>query len=178
MPEFAPASVWRDMIAVRITDDLRHVVVASPDYLARYSTPKTPQDLQEHNCLRVRFPNGVFLPWQFLVDDKVVEFEVTGTVITQHPEILIRSALDGVGVLYTEEENVAPLIASGRLVRVLREWMPPPTDGFFLYYPSRRQNPAPLEALVDFLRANLKAGGPWEKSAGGPLTPGAKPTAE
>jgi hypothetical protein len=44
--------------------------------------------------------------------------------------------------------------------------------------PVRRQNPAPLEALVDFLRANLKAGGPWEKSAGGSLTPGAKPTAE
>jgi hypothetical protein len=56
--------------------------------------------------------------------------------------------------------------------------MPPPTDGFFLYYPSRRQNPAPLQALVDFLRENLKAGGPWEKRAVGSLTPGAKPTAE
>ena len=170
--------VARDMIAVRITDDLRHVVVASPDYLSRCSAPETPHNLQAHNCLRLRFPNGVFLPWQFLVDNKVIEFEVTGTVITEHPEILIRSALDGIGLLYMEEDNLTPLIASGRLVPVLRDWMPPPTDGFFLYYPSRRQNPAPLEALVDFLRANLKAGGPWEKSAGGSLTPGAKPTAE
>ena len=112
------------------------------------------------------------------MDNKVIEFEVTGTVITEHPEILIRSALDGIGLLYMEEDNLTPLIASGRLVPVLRDSMPPPTDGFFLYYPSRRQNPAPLEALVDFLRANLKAGGPWEKSAGGSLTPGAKPTAE
>ena len=138
--------VARDMIAVRITDDLRHVVVASPDYLARCSGPETPHNLQAHNCLRMRFPNGVFLPWQFLVDNKVIEFEVTGTVITEHPEILIRSALDGIGLLYMEEDNLTPLIASGRLVPVLRDWMPPPTDGFFLYYPSRRQNPAPLEA--------------------------------
>ena len=157
--------VARDMIAVRITEDVRHVVVASPDYLARHPRPETPHDLHAHNCIRTRFPNGVFLPWQFVVDDKAVEFDVAGTVITYHPELWIRSALDGLGLAYTEEEFLTPLIAAGRLVPVLSEWMPPPSDGFFLYYSSRRQNPAPLQALVDFLRANLKAGGPWEKSA-------------
>jgi hypothetical protein len=91
------------------------------------------------------------------VDDKVVDFEMTGTVIREHPETPIRPALDGVGLL----------IAAGRLVPILREWMPLPTDGFLLYYPSHRQNTAPLQALVDSLRANLKAGSPWDKSAGG-----------
>jgi DNA-binding transcriptional LysR family regulator len=142
--------VARDMIAVRITDDLRLVVVASPNYLARHPRPQTPHDLREHNCLRVRFPNGAFLPWQFVVEDKVVEFEVTGTVVTENPEILIRSALDGVGLLYLEEDFLRPLIPAGRLVPVL----------------SRRQNPAPLQASVNFLRANPQGGRPLGQGHG------------
>jgi len=59
----------RDMIAVRVTDDLRVVVVASPDYLARHPRPAKPQDLHAHNCLRLRFPSGAFLPWRFAVGD-------------------------------------------------------------------------------------------------------------
>ena len=50
------------------------------------------------------------------------------------------------------------MIADGRLVPLLETWMPPPSDGFFLYYPSRRQNPAALQALIDLLRQNFKAG--------------------
>jgi DNA-binding transcriptional LysR family regulator len=56
--------VARDMIAVRVTDDLRFVVVASPDYLARHPRPAKPQDLHAHNCIRLRFPSGAFVPWR------------------------------------------------------------------------------------------------------------------
>jgi len=49
------------------------------------------------------------------------------------------------------------LIASGQLVPLLEAWMPPPSEGFFLYYPSKRQNSASLRVLIDFLRTNLKA---------------------
>jgi DNA-binding transcriptional LysR family regulator len=60
--------VSRDMIAVRISDPLRLVVAASPDYLARHQAPKTPKDLQAHNCIRLRFPGGAFLPWRFVIE--------------------------------------------------------------------------------------------------------------
>jgi DNA-binding transcriptional LysR family regulator len=151
------SSVARDMIAVRITKDRPYVVVASPDYLARHPRPQTPHDLQAHNCIRVRFPSGTFSPWFFIVEGKIVEFDVEGSVIANAPEILIRAALDGVGIFYGGEDYVAPMIAAGRLVTLLEAWMPPPSDGFFLYYPSRRQNPAALQALIEFLRADLKA---------------------
>jgi DNA-binding transcriptional LysR family regulator len=59
--------VARDMIAVRVTDDLRFVVVASPDYLARHPRPAKPQDLHAHNCIRLRFPSGAFAPWRFAI---------------------------------------------------------------------------------------------------------------
>jgi DNA-binding transcriptional LysR family regulator len=148
--------IARDMIAVRISDGIRHVVVASPDYLARHPQPQSPQDLLSHNCIRMRFPSRAFLPWQFTVEGEIGELEVNGSVIVNEPELLVRAALEGVGLLYMVEDYVRPMISAGRLIPVLEKWMPPPTDAFFLYYPSRRQNPAPLQALIDFLRTSLK----------------------
>ena len=88
--------VARDMIAVRITDDISSVVVASPDYLARHPVPTTPSDLEAHNCVRVRFPSGEFAPWQFARDGKIIEVDVDGAVIVNEPDLAIRAALDGV----------------------------------------------------------------------------------
>ena len=66
-------------------------------------------------------------------------------------------AVDGAGVIYVLQEFVAPMLATGQLVPMLEAWIPPPYEGFFLYYPSRRQSLASLRGLIDFLRANLKA---------------------
>jgi len=148
--------VARDMIAVRVTDDLRAVVVASPDYLARHPRPIKPQDLHAHNCIRLRFPSGAFWPWRFAIGGKVVEIEVYGSLIANEAGLLVQAALDGAGVLYVLEEFAAPMIATGQLVPLLEAWLPRPSEGFFLYYPSRRQNLASLRALIDFLRTNLK----------------------
>ena len=149
--------VARDMIAVRVTDDLRFVVVASPDYLARHPRPAKPQDLHAHNCIRLRFPSGAFAPWRFAIGGNVVEIEVEGSLIASEAGLLVQAALGGAGVLYVLEEFAAPMIATGQLVPLLETWIPPPSEGFFLYYPSKRQNPALLRALIDFLRTNLKA---------------------
>jgi DNA-binding transcriptional LysR family regulator len=148
--------VARDMIAVRVADELRHVVVASPEYLKRHPEPQKPEDLLSHNCIRMRFPSGAFLPWQFSIDGEIVEIEVGGSLILNDAEISVHAALDGAGVLFVWEGYVRPLIAAKRLTPVLEEWLPPPSDPLFLYYPSRRQNPASLQALIDFLRSNLK----------------------
>ena len=150
--------VARDMIAVRISDPLRLVVAASPEYLAQHQAPRTPKDLQAHNCMRLRFPGGAFLPWQFVVDGEVQEFEVEGSLIATDPNLLVRAAVDAVGVLYSLWDFAPPLIATGQLVPLLEKWMPPPSDGFFLYYSSKRQNLISLRVLIDFLRMNLKTG--------------------
>jgi DNA-binding transcriptional LysR family regulator len=67
------------------------------------------------------------------------------------------AGLGGAGVLYVLDKFAAPMIANGQLVPLLEAWMPPPYEGFFLYYPSRRRNLASLRALIDFLRTNLEA---------------------
>jgi DNA-binding transcriptional LysR family regulator len=148
--------VERDMIAVRIGEEIRGVVVAAPDYLARHPRPTIPRDLQTHNCIRFRFPSGGILPWQFEKKGKRVEVEVEGHLTVNDEELAIRAALDGVGVLYTALGYAAPDIKAGRLVPLLEDWRIG-SSAFFLYYPSRRQVPLPLQVFIEFLRKNLRA---------------------
>jgi DNA-binding transcriptional LysR family regulator len=105
----------------------------------------------------LRFPSGAFLPWRFAIEGKVVELEVEGSLIANEGGLLVQATLGGAGILYVLEEFAAPMIATGQLVPLLEAWMPPPYEGFFLYYPSRRQKLASLRALVDFLRTNHEA---------------------
>ena len=149
--------IARDMIAVRVTDDMRQVAVASPDYVARHGRPQAPADLHAHNCIRFRLPGSGVIPWQFLVDGKLAEFEVHGSVTVNEPDLLIRAAIEGIGVIYIIEEYVAPMIADGRLIPLLDDSVLPRMPGFFMFYPSRRQNPAALQALIEFLRTNLRS---------------------
>ena len=149
--------VARDMIAVRVTNDMHYHVVASPDYLARRGRPRTPSELHGHNCIRYRLPDGRFIPWIFVVDGKTAEFDVEGSIVVLNdPELVISAALAGIGVAYLYEEYVASHIADGRLVSLLDSSALPVTEGFFMFYPSRRQNPAALRVLIEFLRSELR----------------------
>jgi DNA-binding transcriptional LysR family regulator len=65
--------------------------------------------------------------------------------------LMIQAAMDGAGLAFRAEDRAAPHLASGALERVLEDWSPP-FPGFFLYYPSRRQQPAALTALIDTRR--------------------------
>jgi DNA-binding transcriptional LysR family regulator len=76
---------------------------------------------------------------------------VRGPVVLDDVDLMVRAALDGVGIAFTLEEQVAPLLAKRRLVRVLEDWCPP-FPGYFIYYPSRRHQPPGLSALIDALR--------------------------
>jgi DNA-binding transcriptional LysR family regulator len=148
--------VERDMIAVRIGDEIRGVVVAAPDYLARHPRPTTPRDIDMHSCIRARFPSGVIAPWQFKKKGKQVEVAVEGRLTVNDLDLATRAALDGVGVLFTALGYVDADIKAGRLVPLLEDWRTGSAE-FFLYYPSRRQVPLPLQAFIKFLQKNLRA---------------------
>lgn len=157
--------VERDMIAMCVIPDARFVVVASPEYLAAHPAPKTPRDLQHHNCVRNRLPNGAIFGWEFLRGNRGIQAAVDGNLIIDDVDLAIRAALDGVGLVYMLYEYAAPHIEDGRLIPVLESWSPR-LSGFFLYYPNRPQMTAPLRALVDFLKAESKRHG---------INPSAKP---
>jgi DNA-binding transcriptional LysR family regulator len=76
--------------------------------------------------------------------------------VVNEGDLLISTALEGIGVIYIMEEYVASMIAEGRLILLFGDSVLPRIPGFFLYYPSRRQNPAALQVLIEFMRANLR----------------------
>ena len=84
-----------------------------------------------------------------------MEVAVKGRLTVNDPELAIRAALDGVGVLYTALGYAAPGIKAGWLVPLLEDWRTS-SAAIYLYYPSRRQVPVPLQAFIEFLRDNLQ----------------------
>jgi DNA-binding transcriptional LysR family regulator len=89
--------------------------------------------------------------WEFDKGDESLAIAVQGSLLLDELDLVIHAALDGAGLAWVAEDRISDHLASGALLRVLEDWCPP-FPGFFLYYPSRRQQPAALAALVDTLR--------------------------
>jgi len=140
----------KDMAAVRVSPDLRPAIVGSPRYFEARAKPKVPRDLLHHHCINVRHGSGAIYRWEFDKGKQSLAIGVSGPLVVDDVELSIRAALDGVGLAFVDDDRIAGHLASGALVRVLEDWCPP-FPGFFLYYPSRRQLPPPLSALIETL---------------------------
>lgn len=150
-------SVQRDMIAVPIGGPITIAVVASPEYLRRFPAPRHPSELARHNCVRFRFDGtGSIHKWEFQVDDKLVEYEVQGNFTSNDTVFSLDAALEGIGIAYTFEQLAAPHIRSKRLKRVLTAFSPT-FPGFYLYYPSMRNQSTKLKALIQYARRRRSA---------------------
>jgi DNA-binding transcriptional LysR family regulator len=144
--------VQRDMVAVKVSGPQRAAIVAAPAYFDSHPKPRTPQDLTTHRCLGHRMSaRGSVYRWEFEKRGKPVTVSTSGPLVFTDPEFTLRAALDGLGLAYLFEDHVSGPLGRGELVRVLEDWCPP-FDGYFLYYPSRRQQPPALQALIETLR--------------------------
>jgi DNA-binding transcriptional LysR family regulator len=144
-------SVPQDMIAVPIGGDQRFAVVGSPGYFEGRRTPRVPQDLLAHRCIRARLPSGALYRWEFERHGEAMAIDVDGPLTLDESTLILEAVRAGVGLAYLTEWNVAADLAAGRLVRVLDDWCPS-FPGICLYYPGRRHLPAGLRALVDLIR--------------------------
>ena len=142
--------IQRDMIAVRVSKDLRLAVVGSPEYFKARKIPRTPRDLKDHACIGFRFSSGIYR-WEFEKGRKALTINPQGPVTFDDPDLVVQAVLNGVGIATTVEQPISEIIAKGHLVQVLRDWCPT-FPGYFLYYPSRRNQPAALAALINTLR--------------------------
>ena len=140
----------KDMIAVRLSPDMKMMAVASPDYLARHGTPKTPTDLHDHACINWRLQmDGRFYRWEFEKRGKRHEISVDGPVVTNHADIGVAAAVNGLGIAYHfEVDQVGELLKQGRLVQILSDWTIS-RPGIFLYYSNRQHRPALLGSFID-----------------------------
>ncbi|MCS8556885.1 LysR family transcriptional regulator [Pseudomonas aeruginosa] len=145
-------TIDKDMIAVPIGPPVRMAVVAAPAYFAAHPKPRNPRDLVDHNCINMRMQSGGGLyAWDFQRKDRHVNVRVDGQLIFNTSPNIVDAALAGLGIAWLPEEEFAPHIEEGRLLRVLENWCPP-FPGYYLYYPNRRQPSPAFSLVVDALR--------------------------
>lgn len=145
-------SLDRDMIAVRIGSDGRLVAVASPEYFSNHPIPTHPQELVEHSCINQRhMSSGSLYAWEFEKEGQEVRVRVNGPLIFNTTYPAVDAAILGYGIAYLPESLTVEHVASGTLVQVLDDWSPI-FQGYYLYYPSKRQMSPAFAVVVNALR--------------------------
>jgi DNA-binding transcriptional LysR family regulator len=128
--------------------DVRRLLCAAPDYLAKRGAPAVPQDLAAHDCLLLRFPGSQQFRWTLDFQGEAVTIPIAGPLDADDGDVLTQWALDGLGIVLKPLFEVAPLIAEGRLVEVLPEAPPLPVT-LGILYPSRRMLPPRTKSFID-----------------------------
>jgi DNA-binding transcriptional LysR family regulator len=144
-------TVPEDMIAQRLSADIRWLVVAAPAYLERFGVPAHPDDLQAHRCVRIRIGDERIYRWEFERGDEQLEIDVPGALIVDQGEVGLAAVKQGAGLMYVAEPMVRQLLEDGVLRAVLADWAPV-GPGFHIYYSGRRQVPAALRLFIDLVR--------------------------
>jgi DNA-binding transcriptional LysR family regulator len=144
--------VDKDMIAVQISDPIQFALAASPDYLRARGTPHAFGDLGQHECIRFRMPDNALAGLRFVIDDRIAAFDSSGQLTANEPNLAVRAAIDGAGLIQLPRPYLEPALAAGLLVEVMGEYAQPQVDAFHLFFPSRRQMRAPLRAFVSYMQ--------------------------
>jgi DNA-binding transcriptional LysR family regulator len=143
--------IAQDMVAVRVSPDIRHAIVGGSSYFTSHATPESPRELLSHRCINFRHRGESVYKWELDKGDESVAIAVSGSLILDDEDLVVQAAIDGAGLALVAEDRATPHLAQGELKRVMEDWTPP-FPGFFLYYPHRKQQPAALAAVIDTFR--------------------------
>jgi len=144
------------LVALPVVPDHRRIPCASPDYLARHGTPRTPTELAQHNTLRYMRQGRANNTWYFRQGAVLQEVEVKGDYLSDDGEIVRRWALAGHGIAYKANLDIARDLKAGRLVQLLPDWQGEPTP-FNLMCPHRLQVSERVKVLHRFLQVRCQA---------------------
>lgn len=144
-------TVPEDMVAQRLSTDIRWIVVGTPGYLDRFGRPAHPDNLLHHRCLRFRLGDDSLYRWEFEKDGEELSVAVPGTLTFDDSRIILAALLGGAGLMYGPEPLLFDMLEAGQIEEVMRDWSSP-GPGFHIYYSSRRQVPTGLRLLIDLIR--------------------------
>lgn len=131
------------------------VLVASPAYLARRGTPQTPDDLDDHDCLRFSFRRSID-GWPFRIGGKLVQRPVQGSFYGNSGEVVRQMAIAGGGIARHGHFHVASDIRAGRLVEVLADYNPGDGEDIHALYAAEDRTAARVRAFLDYLDGAMK----------------------
>jgi DNA-binding transcriptional LysR family regulator len=142
-------TIEKDMIAIRLTPEIKWCVVGAPGYFAQAGRPETPEDLTHHEAIRYRYPaSGAIYRWEFERDGREFSVDVPGAITVNDFDLLMQMAQSGAGLSYLANLSVRDAVAEGRLESVLDDYLPT-SPGLFLYFPARSQAQPKLRAFID-----------------------------
>jgi DNA-binding transcriptional LysR family regulator len=141
-----------DVIARKVSST-EAILVCSPAYLKSRGNPLQPQDLQQHDILRLKTAETQTHVWRLLnadQQDDAVDVAVEPVLWVNHSDTLLRATLDGAGITSVALDLVAPYLMRGELVRVLRPWI---AGRLTLYaaLPSRQFLPERSRVFLEYL---------------------------
>lgn len=151
------STVLNDDIVSRSIGQFQRWLVASPDYLLAHPLPKTPEELQGHQCLRFDY-GSTAQDWTFQREGETVSVRVNGRLRSNNADMLRQAALAGTGIALLADWLVKPDVSSGRLTRLLDAYEVNPgqarTSINALYLPNHRGSRR-VGAFIDFLEELL-----------------------
>ncbi len=145
-------------VVARLLAPNRRLLCASPAYLQRQGTPRTPHELAGHGIIAIRQGDEAFGVWRLRSGKRVESVRVRSRLSTNDGEIAVNWALAGHGIVMRAEWDVARYLRSGRLRQVLEGWQTPPAD-IHAVYPVRHQGTARVHAFVEHLVAHFQKAG-------------------
>ena len=143
-------------LVARTLVDARPVCSASPDYLRRHGTPRTPQDLAGHNCITFDRGGRRHRAWRFCRDGQWTQVRVDGDRSVDDASLAREWAIAGAGIVLKSGLDQRRDLERGSLVALLADWETEPYP-LHVLLPSGRFVPHRVRALVDFLAAHFKA---------------------
>lgn len=144
--------VEQDMIAVRLTPDVRLMIVGTPSYFAHRPIPQSPQDLLKHNCITLRLvSNGGIYAWELRDGDRETQVRVSGQVVCTGAYQMLNAALSGTGLAFLTADLAEEPVRDGRLLSVMEDWCPS-FPGLHAYYSSRRHSTRAFKLVIDAIR--------------------------
>jgi len=149
-------------LVARKLGESHRILCASPHYLEAHGTPKTPEDLLQHNCLTIAADSD-FNRWALNRGKRQQVVSVSGNLVSNSVDSLYEMALQGQGIINLAEFIVGPELQTGRLVPVLKNYK---SDSQLIHaiYPHRRHLPAKVRVFIDFLLEEFSNERPWNKS--------------
>lgn len=154
-----------NLVVIRLAPN-RLVVCGTPAYFARHGVPKTPEDLAQHNCLAYNEHGGQPRGWHFHSGGTAIAVRPSGNLTSNDGAMLTRWALEGVGLAWRPQWEVAREIASGDIVTVLDAFASPNHD-IVAAYPQQTPLPAKIRLLISWLKEVYARPGYWSGGSAG-----------
>lgn len=136
-------------ITTRRLAEIRRILAASPDYLSRHGTPRSPDDLERHRFLVYALANN---PYELCLTQGATTqtVKIEGLLESNEGQVIREAGLDGLGILVQPTYIIHDDVVAGRLIPILNDWELPHLK-ISVAYQSRKYVSSKVRAFIDFL---------------------------